>query len=129
MVTERPGEPRGPLVQVLAVVDSGAYRTSLPLQIAIDLGIQQHELTEDPAGGIGVGSHFRLWTTNVPIMAGVALFELAADGSSQPWGNGFSVNPAFTEHDAFLLGREDFFAAFTVTFENGPDGGVFHLDA
>lgn len=32
--------------------------------------------------------------------------------------------------DAFLLGRADFFQAFTVTFETRPNGTqVFHLDA
>jgi hypothetical protein len=77
---------------------------------------------------MGVGSKFRVWTTTVPIMAGVGLFEPAADGSVQGWGAGFSISPAFTEHDAFLLGRDDFFSVFTVTFENTTSGTVFHLD-
>ena len=98
------------------------------MQVAGDLGIEQHELVEDPAGGVGVGSHFRVWTTPVPIQAGIALFEPASDGTRQPWGPGFALTPAFIEHDAFLLGRADFFRAFTVTFEETAEGPVFHLD-
>jgi hypothetical protein len=128
MTTRRPEQPEGQLVQVLAIVDSGAYRTSFPLQIATDLGIAQDELFEDPHGGAGVGSRFRVWTTTVPIMAGIALFQPGPDGHPQPWGPSFSLSPGFIEHDAFLLGREDFFRAFTITFENTPGGQVFHLD-
>jgi hypothetical protein len=128
MMADRPGRSEGPLVEVRALVDSGAYRSSFPLQVAGDLGIEQRELVEDQAGGVGVGSHFRVWTTPVPIRAGVALFEAASDGTRQPWGPGFTLTPAFIEHDAFLLGRADFFRAFTVTFEETPEGPVFHLD-
>jgi hypothetical protein len=64
----------------------------------------------------------------VPILAGVGLFEPAPDGSVVAWGPGFALSPAFTEHDAVLLGREDFFVAFTITFESQPGGAVFHLD-
>lgn len=128
MTTSRVGEPPGPFVQVLAVVDSGAFRSSFPLQIATDLGIAADELSEDPHGGAGVGSEFRVWTTAVPIMAGIALFEHTPEGTPQPFGAGFGLSPAFIEHDVFLLGRDDFFRAFTITFENGPDGQVFHLD-
>ena len=110
------------------MVDSGAYRSSLPLQIARDLGLVDEELVEDPSGGFGVGSHFRLWTTTIPIRAGISLFEPSADGSSQPWGPGFSLSPAFTEHPAFLLGRADFFRAFKVMFEETPGGPVFHVE-
>lgn len=60
-MTERAGEPQGPLTEVLAIVDSGAYRTSLPLAVAVDLGLNPDDLVEDPHGGMGVGSHFRVW--------------------------------------------------------------------
>jgi len=129
MVADRPGRREDPLVEVPALVDSGAYRSSFPLRIAHDLGIEQHELVEDPAGGVGVGSHFRVWTTPVPIRAGIALFESASDGTRQPWGPGFTLTPAFIEHEAFLLGRADFFRAFTVMFEETPVGPVFHIEA
>lgn len=122
MVVDRPGtEPQG-FVDVLALVDSGAFRSCFPKQIGYELGITDEELTEDPNGGTGVGSRFRFWTTDVPIRAGVALFEPAPDGSAQPWGPGFPLSPAFTETDAFLLGRADFFRAYQVTFEQGTTG-------
>lgn len=83
---------------------------------------------EDPSGGIGVGSRFRVWTTTVPIRGGIAFFENDPAGNARPWGPGFTLSPAFAEHDAFLLGRGDFFRAFTVTFEETEAGPVFHLD-
>jgi hypothetical protein len=128
MVVDRPGAQQPPPVSVIALVDSGAYRSSFPLQIATDLGIQPNELVEDPQGGEGVGSHFRVWTTTVPIRAGIAFFEPAPDGTDQPWGAGFTLSPAFTEHNSFLLGRADFFAALAVTFENTATGPIFHVD-
>jgi hypothetical protein len=115
-------------LSVIATVDSGAYRSIFPLQVARALGIQDDELVQDAHQGEGVGSRFTIWTTTVPIRAGVALFEAAADGSDRLWGPGFALSPAFTEHDVFLLGRADFFAVFRVTFEVTPTGPVFHLD-
>lgn len=127
MAVDRP-QGEGPLVTVFAMVDSGAYRSVFPLQIATDLGLQPHELVEDPHGGFGVGSHFRAWTTTLPIRTGVALMEAAPDGTERPWGPGFNLSPIFTEHDSFLLGRADFFRVFTVTFEDRAGGPVVHLD-
>lgn len=118
----------GPPVEVLALVDSGAFRSCFPLQIASDLGIGNDELVEDPAGGFGVGSTFRFWTATAAIRAGVALFALDVNGRSQPWGPGFALSPAFTEHDSFLLGRADFFRAFRATFAEEESGSVFYLD-
>ena len=128
MQADRPAAPPGPFVEVLAMVDSGAFRTCLPKQIAYDLGIGDDELIEDPDGGTGVGSAFRFWTTTISIRAGIGLFAPAPDGSTQPWGPGFALDPAFTETDAFLLGRADFFRAFKVSFAEEADGSVFYLD-
>lgn len=110
------------------MVDSGAFRSCLPLEISQDLGIRDDELVEDADGGFGVGSSFRFWTTALPIRAGVVLFEPAEDGSTRPWGPGFPLDPAFTEHDAFLLGRADFFRAFNISFREEPEGSVFYLE-
>jgi hypothetical protein len=128
MVVRRPDEAYGPPVEVLAMVDSGAYRSAFPLAIADDLGIQPHELAEDPRGGGGVGSRFRVWTATVSIMTGVRLFQPPPDGTVQPWGPGFRLDPAFIEHDAFLLGRADFFRAFDIVFSEVDGQPVFHLD-
>ena len=93
MVVDRPGRPdEDPEpVTVYALVDSGAYRSSFPRQIAFDLGIEEDELEEDQHGGIGVGSHFRVWTTDLSIRAGIGLFELDEDGEDVGWGPGFSA--------------------------------------
>ncbi len=45
-----------------------------------------------------------------------------------PWGPTFALNPAFSEKDPMLLGRADFFQAFTVTFQKSPTTPAFHLD-
>jgi hypothetical protein len=112
------------------MVDSGAWRSIFPLSIAYDLGLQPDELVEDPDGGGGVGSTFRVWMPTLSIRAGIAFFDLDANGFHVPWGPGFPLEPAFTEHESFLLGRADFFRAFIVAFDVGEDGNQrFHLDA
>lgn len=128
MTVDRPGAPPGNVVDFLAMVDSGAFRTCLPRQIAYDLGIDDSELFEDPDGGNGVGSTFRFWTTALPIRAGIQLFQPAPNGSNQPWGHGFALDPAFTEHDVFLLGRADFFRACRVSFAEEPEGSCFYVE-
>lgn len=110
------------------MVDSGAFRTCLPVQVAHDLGIADQDLIEDPDGGTGIGSTFRFWTATGPIRGGISLFAPASDGSMTRWGFDFFLAPAFVQHDAFLLGREDCFRAFKITFADEDDGPVFYLD-
>ena len=131
MVAERPGQPPPPPVTVLALVDSGAWTSIFPKQIAYDLGITDAELQLDPNPGQGVGSSFPIWTTSLAIRAGIAFHTPNPDGSERGWGPGFILKPAFTEHSNFLLGRADFFASFAITFETDLATGspVFHLDA
>jgi len=62
MVVDRPRRPPTPPVLLRALVDSGADRTTLPLKIAWELGIQQDELILHPGGGRGVKSRFDVWT-------------------------------------------------------------------
>jgi hypothetical protein len=122
------GEQLGPVVTIIAMVDSGAFTTCLPLEVAADLGLGDDELGEDAEGGFGVGSAFRFWRSTMPINGGVGRSTL--QGTIEPWGPGFGMAPVFTEHDSFLLGRQDFFTAFGVTFDEGNgDGPTFHLDA
>lgn len=125
---QREGEALSPPVTLIAMVDSGAFTSALPIQVARDLGITDDELEQDPDGGFGVGSHFSFSRPTVPVIGGVA--RLTLEGTSVPWADGFVMAPVFTEHNSFLLGRQDFFKAFTVTFEEGnADGPFFHLDA
>lgn len=74
--------------------------------------------------GFGIEGHaFATWTSAVPITGQV----IAADGSV--WGPRFSLDPLFADTDVALLGREDFFRAFTITFQEHPATPVYHLDA
>src|SRR5689334_10570292 len=127
MVVDRPGRPPAPPVVLRALVDSGADRTTFPLKLAWELGIQRNELILHPGGGRGVKSHFDVWTSSVPIRAGVSRRNVST-GADSAWGPAFTLSPVFIDDGLFLLGRADFFSAFTVTFEEGR-GRVFHLDA
>jgi hypothetical protein len=126
MVVDRPDEPSPAPVLLAALVDSGADRTTLPLEIAWELGIQQNELILRPAGGRSVKSYFDLWTSSVQIRARVRKRDIST-GADYAWGPAFTLCPSFIDDDLSLLGRADFFSAFTVTFEEGG-GRVFHLD-
>jgi hypothetical protein len=126
MVIDRPRRPPTPPVLLRALVDSGADRTTLPLKIAWDLGIQRDELILRPGGGRGVKSHFDVWTSSVPIRAGVSTRD-ASTGADSAWGPAFTLSPVFIDGGSLLLGRADFFSVFTVTFEEGR-GRIFHLD-
>jgi hypothetical protein len=126
MVVDRPGRLPPSLVLLTALVDSGSDRTTFPLKIARKLGIQRDELILRPGGGRGVKSHFAVWTSPVPIRAGVSRRDLST-GTDSAWGPAFTLSPVFIDDGSFLLGRADFFSVFTVTFEEGR-GRVFHLD-
>jgi hypothetical protein len=117
------------VVTVIATVDSGASKSFFPKQIAYRLGIQDAELAQDPGQSQGVGSVFTTWSSTVPIRANIIAYLTGAAGP-QIWGPQINLDPAFSEHDAFLLGREDFFRPFIVTFEVESIGmPVFHIDA
>jgi hypothetical protein len=73
-----------------------------------------------------VRSRFDLWTTSVSVRARVRRRDLV-NGVYSTWGPAFPLRPWFVDDDVFLLGRADFFAVFTITFEEGR-GRVFHLD-
>ena len=120
------GDPPRPVV-LRALVDSGADRTTFPLKVAWQLGIQRNELILHPGAGRGVKSRFDLWTSSVPIRAGISRRDVST-GADSPWGPTFTLSPYFIDDNSFLLGRADFFSVFTVTFEEGR-GRVFHLDA
>jgi hypothetical protein len=108
---------------IQALVDSGADRTFLPLSVAADLAIED-ELEEHPGGGHGVeGRAFSVWSSPVPIYGRVVTDE------GLTWGPRFRLEPVFADLGIALLGRADFFRAFTVTFQEHPATPVYHLDA
>ena len=126
MVVERAGAPTPRPVLLWALVDSGADRTTFPLKIARELGIQRDELILRPGGGRGVKSRFDVWTSSVPIRAGISRHDVSID-ADPAWGPTFTLWPFFIDGGSFLLDRADFFSVFTVTFEEGR-GRIFHLD-
>ena len=126
MVVDRPRRPPTPPVLLRALVDSGADRTTLPLKIAWKLGIQPDELILRPGGGRGVKSRFEVWTSSLPIRAGISRHDVST-GADSAWGPAFTLSPVFIDGGFFLLGRADFFSVFTVTFQEGR-GRIFHLD-
>jgi hypothetical protein len=57
-----------------------------------------------------------------------SVMALLGPNNFQPWGPVFELSPAFSEKEPLLLGRHDFFKAFTVTFQEDARTPVFHLD-
>jgi hypothetical protein len=69
---------------------------------------------------MGVRSRFDLWTSSASILARVREHDRST-GAYSTWGPAFRLSPWFVDDDeVFLLGRADFFAVFTITFEGGP---------
>jgi hypothetical protein len=109
----------GPVVSVVGCVDSGAYRTLLPISMAFRLGLQPTELVQDMGPSGGVGSTFNTWSSTVPIV-GKVIAILQGATTRQPWGPIIALNPGFTDlqpEPATLLGRADFFQAFSIRFD------------
>jgi hypothetical protein len=122
LALQGPGGVRG----IGGVVDSGADRTLLPKSLAGSLGIDEGEL-EPTEGSEGAGGlQIPTWTSPYVIRARV-IVPYAEPRGLEPWGPEFDLTPEFAEETITLFGREDFFAAFTVTIDQ-PAGDVFHLD-
>lgn len=112
-------------VPVLAVVDSGAARSMFPLRVAQNLGVS---LEQDAIGARGVeGAGFSTWSAREAIIGQVVRIDPASQQASL-WGKAFPMTPAFCEKDPFLLGRQDFFAAFPVQFMPGNPHPAFVIE-
>ena len=97
---------------VHALVDSGAWRTLLPMSIATELGIEDKLLEDDERGG-GVGSSFPTWS----FPSGGLTGQLHLDDQGL-WGRPFPLEPGFAAIEFLpLLGRADFFRAFRIRFD------------
>ena len=133
---QRPTAGHAPVVPVrirarvefdtFGIVDSGSGRALLPKAVAARLGIADAELAPDPGGGGGVGSKFPTWSSTIPIQARV-FYKTAQGGGAfhqeasgfVPFGDWFDLNTGFKEGDCpVLMGRDDFFKAFVVTFDH-----------
>lgn len=116
---------------VLGCVDSGAHRTLLPLSVATRLGLQPAELTQDAGQAGGVGSIFNTWSSTVPIIGKVMAFLAGVAQPPQPWGPDIDMNPGFTDlqpEPSTLLGRMDFFRAFTISFNEDSIAPQFSIE-
>jgi hypothetical protein len=99
-------------------VDSGASRSFLPKTVASLLGIKSHELVRDAAGAKGVeGTGFATWSSTKQIVAQVIQVD-PVNEQRTPWGPLIPMNPAFANKDVVLLGRDDFFPAFSITLSH-----------
>jgi hypothetical protein len=114
-------------IEAVALIDSGAARSVFPLEVARRLGLAD-DLVVDAARLLGVeGGAFNTWSYPSGLRCQV-LRQRAEDFSQlEPWSAPIVLTPAFSDNDVFLLGREDFFAAFTITFGPGPAGRQFAL--
>ena len=93
MVVERAGAATPRPILLWALVDSGADRTTFPLTIARDLGIQRDELILRPGGGRGVKSRFEVWTSSLPIRAGISRHDVST-GADSSWGPASRSRPS-----------------------------------
>jgi hypothetical protein len=115
-----------------ATVDSGAPRSLFPKEFAeISLGIDSADLIQDPTKAEGIGAEkeedrWPTWSSRIPIF-GQALRPDETSGRLVPWGPEFRLNPAFAEKNQILLGRQDFFRHFKITFEHNLVAPAFVL--
>jgi hypothetical protein len=80
-------------------------------------------LVRDARAGLGVeGRAFPLWRSSAVLHA-----QVVTDVGRR-WGPRFRLDPMFADADVALLGREDFFRAFTITFQEHATTPVYHLD-
>ena len=97
--------PNGRTVTSVAVIDSGADQTVLPLEWAQPLGV---DLAGTKAKGILYG---QTWRDAYEVEQSL-VFELVGTGVA------FMIAPCFSDaHDQVLLGRQDFFRHYRVTFD------------
>jgi hypothetical protein len=114
-------------VIVPGIVDSGADGTLLPMGVARRLGIDATLTANAANAGAAGGQGFPIWRSSREIHGQIMAL---LDTRPEPWGPRFLLKPAFAETSASLLGRDDFFRVFRITFEHdSPDGHIFHVDA
>lgn len=96
-----------------------------PLQVAHKLGVT---LKQDSLAAQGVeGNGFPTWSAQEAITGQVVRID-PANRQASLWGKQFRMTPAFCEKKPFLLGRQDFFAAFPVQFVPGNPHPSFIIE-
>lgn len=114
-----PGLPlilRGPSarIPVVALVDSGADSSIFPLEIAAHLGIDLGQCRREDCTTAAGPSTQHIW-------------EPGLDAQVQAMNVTVHLRGAFSETPVGLLGREDFFDAFRVSFDHRRQ--TFRLEA
>lgn len=104
-------DKKDPHANVQAVLDSGAHRTLLPIEIAAKLGFGSRMKR---GHGIGVSGK-RLRTHEAPVEVNAHVYARIG-GQWDLWGPGFRFRPQFAKIDCGVLGRKDFFSLFLITF-------------
>jgi hypothetical protein len=90
-------------LSTMAVVDSGADSSALPMHFAVELGI---DLDEDCARATGMSS------------SGDAEHRIYRPGlQADVYGHRFQIDATFSETPLIVLGQEDFFMKFHVAFD------------
>lgn len=90
-----------------------------PMEIARILGVEG-QLSEDASGAVGVeGGGFPTWSFLPGLQGQIVRVPPSKPQHPELWGPQIAMNPAFANKDAFLLGRQDFFAELQVRFEPG----------
>lgn len=107
---------KGPLgwIQAEAYVDSGAFLSIFSLNEAAGLGVD-YRRGKETFVTVGDGGLIPVYVHNLPTQIGSVTFR-AAIGFSPRLGVGFN-----------LLGRQDIFAHFDVTFSDTTHTLTFHL--
>jgi hypothetical protein len=115
-------------VSRFAVVDSGASTSSFPRSVAQALGIGDHELEPTRYGvntpGGSTGKAVPSWRPNAEIDIHGQILARSSRYDAEAFGPRFRLDPVFIEDESwFVLGRDDFFRAFSVTFPK-PKGSA-----
>lgn len=98
-----------------AVADTGATASVLPWTPAVyALGFSDAEMIQQPPIAVVGGDEVEAWAAPEPIHCQIRV----DDGVNAPylWGPEFVLQPVFIQSDDTLLGIDDFFTVFTVTF-------------
>ena len=126
------------LTVVPAAIDSGAARSMFPMQIAKRLTAVRRAACS-PCRSQNAWESPRRWCETRRALWGwrerasqpgltmrACRHRFSTSGGGQP-GAQFTLNPAFCDKGAFLLGREDFFARFRVAFDPGDPLPTFSI--
>jgi hypothetical protein len=117
----------GPQIDLTGIVDSGAGRTVLSIEVAEELGLHSSDLREDTGIVVADGSTVPCLIPTLPIR-GMVLVSTPSDPDLRPWGKIFEIDAVFLQRiTSPLWGETDFFQNFKITFERYLNPQTFTL--